>query len=75
MRSLTTLFFLILPASAEAHLGHVGEVAGHSHWIALGAGVVAAAIAAAIGKKKLDAEADPAEETVEEDGEPEAAGA
>lgn len=41
---------LLLPTSAFAHLGHLGEVAGHSHWIALGAAAAAAAIAAALAK-------------------------
>ncbi len=35
---------------AYAHLGHVGELAGHAHWVGLGAVVVAGALAAAIGK-------------------------
>lgn len=32
---------------ASAHLGHVGELAGHGHWIALGALGLAAGLAAA----------------------------
>ncbi|MGB0854498.1 MAG: DUF6732 family protein [Pikeienuella sp.] len=35
--------------TAHAHLGHVAEVAGHSHWIGLAAVLGAAAIAGAIG--------------------------
>ena len=58
---------------AHAHLGHVGELAGHSHWVAVGAAVTAAAIAAWLGKRKLDAEDAEAEQTIEDDGE--AAGA
>lgn len=45
---LLTSFVLSFPA--YAHLGHVGELAGHAHWIGLGAVVVAGALAAAIGK-------------------------
>jgi hypothetical protein len=41
--------FFVMPASAHAHLGHVGELAGHAHWIGLGATVVAGAIAIAVG--------------------------
>jgi len=58
---------------AHAHLGHVGEVAGHSHWVAVGAAVTAAVIAAWLGKRKLDAEETEAEQAMEEEGE--AAGA
>jgi hypothetical protein len=50
---------LVISSPAHAHLGHVGEVAGHSHWIGLAAVGAAAAIAVAVstlGKKK-DAEA------------------
>lgn len=52
---------------AHAHFGHVGELAGHSHWIGIAAAGAAAVIAAgltALGKKK-DAE-EPEEEAVED---------
>lgn len=53
MSRIAALFTLILlPTPAFAHLGHVGEVAGHAHWVGLGAIVVAGALAAAIGKLK-----------------------
>lgn len=42
-----------VPGSAHAHVGHVGELAGHAHWIALAAGVIAAAAAAAITKQQI----------------------
>lgn len=45
---LLTSFMLSSPA--YAHLGHVGELAGHAHWVGLGAVVVAGALAIAIGK-------------------------
>ncbi|WP_075998140.1 DUF6732 family protein [Salaquimonas pukyongi] len=68
------VFFLILTigwvGQAHAHLGHVGELAGHSHWVAVGAAVGAAAIAAWLGKRKLDAEEAEAEQAAEEAGEP-----
>lgn len=78
MRSVLSLFILfLLPATAHAHLGHLGEVAGHSHVIAVGAGLVAAALAAWIGKEKMKAEADQEgeEDQGEPEGETEAAGA
>ena len=62
-------FPAILAATpAQAHFGHVGEVAGHSHWIGLAAAGAAAAIAVAVstlGKKK-DAEPDHAEPEADE---------
>ena len=53
---------------ALAHVGHLGEVAGHGHWIAAGA-LGAAALAAwlaAKGKGKK-AEAEPEPETEDEE--------
>ena len=71
MRALSSLILLFAGAGqAQAHLGHVGELAGHSHWVAVGAAVTAAAIAAWLGKRKLDAEDAEAEQAAEEDGEP-----
>lgn len=56
--------------AANAHLGHVAEAAGHSHWIGLAAVLGAAAIAGAIGLMSGgDAEAD-----AENDAEPDAEG-
>lgn len=47
---LTATGLLVAQANvAHAHLGHVAEVAGHSHWIGLAAVAGAAAIAGAIG--------------------------
>ncbi len=53
-------FFQTLPAAvllsmafsgqALAHAGHIGELAGHSHWVGVGALVVAGALAAIVGK-------------------------
>lgn len=47
---ITALFALTHPA--YAHVGHVGELAGHAHWLGIAAGVAAAAIAVAIVKGK-----------------------
>ncbi|SFO86083.1 DUF6732 family protein [Tranquillimonas alkanivorans] len=38
-----TLLTILAPGVAQAHTGHVGEVAGHDHWVA------GAAIGVAIG--------------------------
>ena len=44
----------VLPAPALAHVGHLGEVAGHDHWIAgaaIGAAVVIGLYGAWKGRK------------------------
>lgn len=76
MRLLITFSLILLSGTAaRAHLGHMGELAGHSHWIALGAGLIAAALAAALGKRNLqEAEKQDNSET-EEETEEAAAGA
>ena len=78
-RHIAPLIAIFASTPAEAHLGHVGEVAGHSHWIGLAAAGAAAAIAVAVsvlGKKK-DAEkkVEDAEREPEQEGEKTPAGA
>ncbi|MDJ0612275.1 MAG: hypothetical protein QNJ29_01260 [Rhizobiaceae bacterium] len=46
------LCLLSLSVPAFAHAGHIGELAGHAHWLAVGAAVAAAALAAALAKQK-----------------------
>jgi len=41
-----------LPVPALAHIGHLGDVGGHDHWIALGGIAVAGAIALWGARKK-----------------------
>ena len=46
---------ILLSTPAYAHVGHVGELAGHSHWIgwaALGAAAAIAVGASVLGKKR-----------------------
>lgn len=53
---------------AYAHLGHVGELAGHAHWVGIGAVVVAGALAGIIGKfTENDAEQETGEQDSEEE--------
>lgn len=58
MRKTITFFFgcaaagAILPGIAHAHLGHVGEVAGHTHWIGIAALGLAAGVAALLPSRK-----------------------
>ncbi len=48
-----------------AHLGHVGELAGHAHWVGLGAVIVAGALAVAIGKLTDKEDEEETEEEIE----------
>ena len=75
---LTAAPVFLIASTAQAHIGHLGELAGHSHWIGLAAGLGAAAIAGAIGlisDKDDEAEADEsAEHGNGDEREPEAEG-
>ena len=65
---MSRLVFLaaFIATPAHAHLGHLGEVAGHGHWIGLGALAGAAILAGLLGKgKKPNAEQDDEPETEE----------
>lgn len=53
---LATSLTVVLPMPALAHLGHVGELAGHSHWIGVGAIALAGVIGALAAKGKKGAE-------------------
>lgn len=71
MRFSIFLASLFAASSAQAHVGHFGDLAGHDHWVA--AGAIGAAIALAgwnilKGKKDKEAEADAeaAEEELQE---------
>lgn len=63
-----TLVILLLSAgAAQAHLGHLGEVASHDHWVA-GAAIAGAIALAAWGLlkgEKQEKEPDPEEEEAE----------
>ena len=62
----TTLLAAFIATPAHAHLGHLGEVAGHGHWIGLGPLAGAAILAGLLGKgKKPEAEHDDEPETEE----------
>ena len=55
----------LMPVPAFAHWGHVGELAGHGHAIAIGAAAAAAALAAWIASQREDETSDDADEEVE----------
>ncbi len=60
--------FLISASTAHAHVGHVGELAGHAHWVGIAAALGAAALAA-LAAKAGKAE-DKADEEQDADAEP-----
>lgn len=78
---MTERFYLSLSAIAclfalsqtgSAHVGHLGELAGHSHWVgaaALGGAAVLAAWLAARSKKRGEQDAEDAVEDAETDAE------
>lgn len=61
----STLFCLIT-SPAFAHAGHLGELAGHAHWLGLGAAVAAGALAAILAKQKGKRSEDKEESATEE---------
>ena len=64
------LLTILLAAPANAHVGHLGEVAGHDHWtLGAGLGVIGAAAVAGWLKsrgKKAEPEPEAAEPAPEE---------
>ena len=68
MRYATFIVALLAAGGAQAHPGHLAEVAGHGHW--LGAAALGAAIAIGLWaglKGRKDAEEAEAEEPAEEE--------
>ncbi|CUH82857.1 hypothetical protein TM5383_00039 [Thalassovita mediterranea] len=59
MKAIYSIAALFWATTAQAHIGHLGDVAGHDHWIALGALGAAGVIAliAGLKGKKTDTEA------------------
>ncbi|WP_281981614.1 DUF6732 family protein [Thalassorhabdomicrobium marinisediminis] len=71
MRLFLTPLMLLTAGPALAHPGHLGELGGHDHWIALGGIAIAGAIALwGIRKKAKDTQGAKVEEdTAEGDAE------
>ena len=65
--ALTTI--ILAPASAQAHWGHLGELAGHGHWIAAGLAAAAAVAVAGLPSTRPRKESEAADETVPEEAE------
>ncbi|MEQ8306742.1 MAG: hypothetical protein RIA09_09290 [Hoeflea sp.] len=66
---LSTVFAAAMPTMAFAHGGHVGELAGHSHWVGWAAAAAAAALAAWAAKRGNKADSEAEEDTAADDGE------
>ena len=65
--ALTTI--ILAPASAQAHWGHLGELAGHGHWIAAGLAAAAVVAVAGLAIPRPREESEAADETVPEEAE------
>lgn len=69
-RMIVTFTTLFAAAPASAHVGHIGEIASHDHWVAgaaLGAALAVSIWGALKGKKDAEeAEADTQDEVEEE---------
>jgi len=64
MRLFITMIFASVATPSFAHIGHLGEVAGHGHWIALGGIAIAGAIAL-LGARKKPKDADAQDDAIE----------
>lgn len=73
--ALYAVALILLPSLAHAHLGHLGEAAGHSHWVGVAALAGAALVAGLVALKGRKEKGVPEEtaDAEEADGEAEAA--
>jgi hypothetical protein len=67
MRRILVLTAIALPLPAFAHVGHLGDLAGHSHWIALGALGIATVIGGLASAKGKDSYPDAEDDAPAED--------
>ena len=65
--ALTTI--IAAPASAQAHWGHLGELAGHGYWIAAGLAAATALAVAGLAIIRPRQESEAADETVPDEAE------
>lgn len=65
--AITTI--ILVPATAQAHWGHLGELAGHGHWIAAGLAAAAAVAVAGLAITRPRKECEAADEAVPEEAE------
>lgn len=70
MKYASFVIALLMAGSAQAHPGHLAEVAGHGHWLgaaAIGAAIAIGLWAAAKGRKDAEAALPEADEAPEEE--------
>ena len=65
----SSILFLFLSNATHAHVGHLGELAGHTHWVGVGATLVAGALAAWLGTRKGRSEDEEDEQPKDAQGE------
>lgn len=65
--------FVFLPSAVAAHGGHLGELAGHSHWVGIAALAGAALVAGLVTRKGRKSEDQSSDADTEADGESETA--
>ena len=71
MRITLATLFALCSTPALAHIGHLGELGGHGHWIALGGIAVAGAIALwGARKKPEDTQVEDDTDDTPQEGEP-----
>lgn len=70
MRTLILSFLVLASAaqSASAHGGHIGDLAGHSHWLGWAAAAAAGAVAAWAIKRGTRSSPDMSESQPDDDG-------
>ena len=66
LAGLSPALLAAMMSSALAHWGHVGELAGHGHWIALGAAAAAAALAVWLHNQENEEEGETGEADADE---------
>lgn len=74
MKKLLTFLLMFSPSATLAHIGHLGDVAGHDHWVAgvaIGTAIGVAIWGALKGKPDEDASDEAEDETrADPDAEP-----
>lgn len=61
--------FVFLPSAVAAHGGHLGELAGHSHWVGIAALAGAALVAGLVARKRRKSEDQPSDSPADTEAE------
>ncbi|WP_068311606.1 DUF6732 family protein [Polycladidibacter hongkongensis] len=65
-RAFLSCVFTTLPTVAFAHGGHIGELAGHAHWVGAAALAGAAILAGLVARERKKTKQQEVEETAED---------